>query len=387
MKKIILAAFAALLTASLTLSLPAWAATNDFTASANITVSGVTIGTSGTATVGMFIANGSTSESWSFNSGTFSVTNPGSFSVGSSDPGVLAIKINLSGSQVSCNRNTTPGTTTVALPTTSGTYTVVPSATECTGSGGGGSTGGGGGGGGGGGKYQKYNPKTGELTTDATPASAVETTPASTTPAPATTTTDSNLASVKSEAANIAGKTRAEVAQAAGKAIDTAKESEYNTSIVSKIIAGQTNVESAVKEKILTFVTYGGATTDYLGAGERGGVVNSFKEAFGKLPQTDTEWEDVVKIANGRWPGQTNKTKEDKATLSFKSIYKRLPDRSNPKDDAAVVVMTYGLRPRNRNLNSEKAAIKSYRAVFGRSPVTATAWDAVRAIAYSGAKR
>ena len=49
--------------------------------------------------------------------------------------------------------------------------------------------------------------------------------------------------------------------------------------------------------------------------------------------------------------------------------------------------MAYGLRPAARNLNSEKAGIKNFKAIFGYNPVKATAWDAVRAIAYSGAKR
>ena len=49
--------------------------------------------------------------------------------------------------------------------------------------------------------------------------------------------------------------------------------------------------------------------------------------------------------------------------------------------------MAYGLRTATRNLNSEKAAIKSFKAIFGKAPTTASDWDAVRAIAYSGAKR
>jgi len=60
---------------------------------------------------------------------------------------------------------------------------------------------------------------------------------------------------------------------------------------------------------------------------------------------------------------------------------------SQPNDNAAVTVISYGLRPGNRNMNSEKAAIKSFKAIYGHAPVSAVAWDIVRAIAYSGAKR
>ncbi len=207
------------------------------------------------------------------------------------------------------------------------------------------------------------------------------------TPAPAASALADNLAKVVSEAATIAQGGRDALLAAIGKVRDTATEGTLNKSVVSKVVSGIKTVKAEVKEKILNFVTYGTATTDSLGAGERGGVVNSFKEAFGKLPESDKDWEDVVKIGNGRWPSQTNKTKETAAIASFRSIYKRTPDRTKPNDDAAVVVMAYGLRPRDRNLTSEAAAIKTYKSVFGKTPTTATAWDTVRAIAYSGAKR
>jgi len=65
----------------------------------------------------------------------------------------------------------------------------------------------------------------------------------------------------------------------------------------------------------------------------------------------------------------------------------RNPDKTNAHDDAVITVMAYGLRPANRNLEIEKAAIKTFKAICRYIPSTATAWDVVRAIAYSGAKR
>ncbi len=161
-------------------------------------------------------------------------------------------------------------------------------------------------------------------------------------------------------------------------------EAKYETTIVNKIANGATQTQ---KEAIIDFVTYGTSSTQVLGAGERGGVVNSYKTAFGVLPTTSAQWSDVIKIANGRWPSQTNATAESKATAAFKKIYLRDPNRANVKDDAAVTVIAYGLRPANRNMNSEKAAIKSFKAIYGTNPTTATNWDVVRAIAYSGATR
>jgi len=153
------------------------------------------------------------------------------------------------------------------------------------------------------------------------------------------------------------------------------------------LVKGLKSVATEAKTAITNFVTYGTPTTKILGAGERAGVVSSYKAAFGAVPASETEWSDVIKIANGRWPSQKSATAETRSTVTFKTIYKRSPDMAKQNDNAAVTVMAYGLRPADRNLNSEKAAIKSFKAIFGYNPTTATNWDAVRAIAYSGAKR
>ncbi|HLD19783.1 MAG TPA: carboxypeptidase regulatory-like domain-containing protein [Patescibacteria group bacterium] len=198
---------------------------------------------------------------------------------------------------------------------------------------------------------------------------------------------DTNLNAVKSDAATIAKETVEKIIQLVGKVRDLKQETSYEKSVVNKIVATVKSIKTEIKQKLVAFVTYGTPSTTVLGAGERGGVVNSFKEAFGKLPETEAEWEDVVKIANGRWPSKTSTAREDQAEKTFTKIYLRDADRTNPKDDAAVVVISYGLRPKARNVDSERAAIKSFRAIFGKNPITATDWDAVRAIAYSGAKR
>ncbi len=107
-----------------------FAAVTDFTANSNITVSSVTFGVT---TADMLILNTSTAESWVYSAGTFTITNPGTFKVGSSDSSVKSIQITQSGTIVGCSENATPGTSSVTLPTTAGTYTVVPSATTaCT---------------------------------------------------------------------------------------------------------------------------------------------------------------------------------------------------------------------------------------------------------------
>jgi len=115
---------------SLFLPLVVFAATNDFVANSNITVPGVTFGA---GTADMLILSGSQSESWTFSSGTFTITNPGTFQVGSSDSTVKSIQVTQGGTTLVCSENSTPGTSFATLPTTAGTYTVSPSATtQCT---------------------------------------------------------------------------------------------------------------------------------------------------------------------------------------------------------------------------------------------------------------
>lgn len=168
---------------------------------------------------------------------------------------------------------------------------------------------------------------------------------------------------------------------------DLAKEEVSMKKYVKALIKNAADLTTDEKNALNNFITYGTPTTLGLGEGERAGVINSYKSAFGKLPHAENEWSDAIKIANGRWPSQTNKQTETNAEEAFRKIYLRAPDRTNPHDDAAVTVIAYGLRPANRNLNSEKAAIKIFKAIYGYNPVSAMAWDIVRAIAYSGATR
>jgi len=138
---------------------------------------------------------------------------------------------------------------------------------------------------------------------------------------------------------------------------------------------------------INNFIVYGTETTQILGAGERAGVVNSYKKAFNKLPNSEEEWKDCIAIGNGRWPGETSALAEAKAKEEFKNIYLREADMNQANDNAAVTVISYGLRPNNRNMDSEAAAIKIFRGIYKYSPTSALDWDIVRAIAYSGATR
>lgn len=150
---------------------------------------------------------------------------------------------------------------------------------------------------------------------------------------------------------------------------------------IRKVLSGQS------RYAIADFIKYGTPTTKRLGSGERAGVIMSYYGAFKKLPDSIEEWKDIIKIANGRYPQERSKSAESAARTAFLKVYKRQPNIKNAKDNNALMIMAYGLRPAIRNLNSEKAAIKIFKGIFKRSASSSQEWDIVRTIAYSGTKR
>lgn len=149
-------------------------------------------------------------------------------------------------------------------------------------------------------------------------------------------------------------------------------------------------VRSALGDKIDSFVANGvDKNSIKLGEGERMAVVKSYEQAFKKLPETEEEFSDVVKISNGQWPSKTNPEAEKAASVEFQKIYKRVPNLSNVHDAAAITVMAYGLRQKaeNRNLLSEAAALKTFKNIYKRIPSSTNDWNILQSITYSGATR
>ena len=149
-------------------------------------------------------------------------------------------------------------------------------------------------------------------------------------------------------------------------------------------------ITEKMEKAINNFITYGvDENTKRLGAGERAAVMYSYKEAFKKLPETGEDLADAIKIANGRWPSTTNDEAEKRAKEQFQKIYKRIADMSDPKDNAAITVMAYGLRQKaeNRNLESEKRGIVTFKNIYGYNPSSTQDWNTMQAITYSGASR
>jgi len=168
------------------------------------------------------------------------------------------------------------------------------------------------------------------------------------------------------------------------------KEQESELKYLSKLTAGLQEITEAMKDRINNFITYGvDENTKKLGAGERAVVMDSYKNAFNKLPDSEPELADAIKIASGRWPSERSETAEAQAKIDFKKVYKREANMDNRNDSAAIMVMAYGLRQRaaNRNLGSERKGIKTFANVYGHAPRITEEWNIMQAITYSGAKR
>lgn len=160
-----------------------------------------------------------------------------------------------------------------------------------------------------------------------------------------------------------------------------------NAALLNSLTANQNSLTADQIRALSFFIQEGTWSSRKLGSGERAGVINSYLRAFDRLPLDLEDWEDIIKISNGRWTKKLNKKAEENAISIFTVIYKRLPNFSNARDDAAVKFMAYGLRPGNRNMNSERNSLSTFFSIFNRLPRQAADWDIVRAIAYSGATR
>ncbi|MFH1428100.1 MAG: DUF4430 domain-containing protein [Patescibacteria group bacterium] len=197
---------------------------------------------------------------------------------------------------------------------------------------------------------------------------------------------ENNNFQVESEASSIVSGNVQKVLSALEQKRDLTLEKKYSQTIVAKVIKGK-KFRKEAQNSITNFITYGTKTTEKLGAGERAGVINSYQSVFSKLPESEEDWDDIIKIAKGELPSKENTKAEIEAEKIFKKLYNRDADRVNTVDDLAIKMIAYGLRPAERNLSLERQGISVFQTIYGRNPSSAIEWDTVRALAYSGAIR
>jgi len=153
---------------------------------------------------------------------------------------------------------------------------------------------------------------------------------------------------------------------------------------LEKTVAGRYGSDLPLERKeLVNFIAYGTKSTQTLGMGERAGVLHSYREAFGSIPQAQDDWLDVINIASGTAPVRRSSAAEQRATESFERIYGRRPNIEQENDKYGMLTIAYGLRPEQRNLEKEATAIKKFVDVYSALPHSTFDWDVIRNIAYS----
>ena len=153
---------------------------------------------------------------------------------------------------------------------------------------------------------------------------------------------------------------------------------------LEKAVAGRYGSGLPLEQKeLVNFIAYGTKSTQTLGMGERAGVLHSYREAFGSIPQAQDDWLDVINIANGTAPVRRSSSAEQRAAESFKRIYGRRPNIEQENDKYGILTIAYGLRPEQRNLEKEATAIKKFVDIYSAFPHSTFDWDVIRNIAYS----
>ncbi|MBU2524397.1 hypothetical protein KKG71_04345, partial [Patescibacteria group bacterium] len=121
------------------------------------------------------------------------------------------------------------------------------------------------------------------------------------------------------------------------------------------------------------FVCYGTKSTDVLGIGERAGVIYSFKEAFNRFPETEDDWNDVIRIATNQVPVQRSASAEQRIRdLPSVALY----------SERRRVMIAYGLRPEKRDLEKEIQGIMEFVKIYNRVPDNTLDWNILRSIVY-----
>lgn len=136
--------------------------------------------------------------------------------------------------------------------------------------------------------------------------------------------------------------------------------------------------------QIIDYLAYGSIEkTKKMSSRERKGLLLDFVAIYEKYPNSNKDWESLANIATGKTPSRIL-IREAAAIKEFVKVFNRLVDFKNPNDEAFVHNLAYSLRPQNRKIDAERAAINKFVEVYRTAPKTGYAWAIVRAIAYSG---
>jgi ELWxxDGT repeat protein len=142
-------------------------------------------------------------------------------------------------------------------------------------------------------------------------------------------------------------------------------------------VAAKKQFSVGVNYQVAKFIGDGTPSTGSLGAGERAGIIDSFIYAFNKEPNGESDWNDILKIANGQTPSVKNEDAEKRAKEVLEKI---IPGSSG--SGFLVNMVAYGLRPAVRSLAEESISLKVFGKIFKRLPNDAFDWNVLRAMSY-----
>ncbi len=145
-----------------------------------------------------------------------------------------------------------------------------------------------------------------------------------------------------------------------------------------------------VKTSLKNYLAYGTESTVRLGEGQRAATVINYTSVKGNIPQTESDIEDVLKIANNRVPLIRNSELEPKFLGNFYRLNNIIKENDITKIDEDNFILelnqflrfSYGILPMERSIAKEKWAIELFVKNYNKLPQTDGEWRIVNSWAY-----
>jgi len=145
-----------------------------------------------------------------------------------------------------------------------------------------------------------------------------------------------------------------------------------------------------VKTSLKNYLAYGTESTIRLGEGQRAATVINYTNVKGSVPETESDIEDVLKIANNRVPLIRNSELEPKFLGNFYRLNNIIKENNITKIDENNLILelnqflrfSYGILPIERSIAREKWAIELFVKNYNKLPQTDGEWRIVNSWAY-----
>jgi len=149
----------------------------------------------------------------------------------------------------------------------------------------------------------------------------------------------------------------------------------------------RTAPDSAEEWKVIDYMAYGTtAKVKSMTNGERFGLLEDYKIVYNRLPAADTDWESLGKMAQGTTPARII-GREAEALKAFVKVFGRVVDFSKSAEEKFIHSVAYYLRPAERDMAKEQAALGTFADAYNKLPNTSFFWSVLRGVAYSGVEK